>query len=122
MLLTALTLALDDSLLKPTAATPVRFERKKTPMAHTNQQRKRIRQDAKRNVAKTGIRSRLRGLVKKLENVLAGKKDGDVTTEFKGAMSALAKGARKGAISKGSAKRKVSRLAARAKAAKTAAK
>lgn len=85
-------------------------------MAHTKQQRKRIRQDSVRNAANTIVRSKLRSTVKQLETtVAAGKKDG-VADAFKAAMSQLAKSARKGVISKGAAARKVSRLAARVKA------
>lgn len=85
-------------------------------MAHTKQQRKRIRQDTVRNTANTAARTKLRGTVKTLETTIsAGKKEG-VADAFKAAMSQLAKSARKGIISKGAAARKVSRMAARIKA------
>lgn len=88
-------------------------------MAHTNQQRKRIRQDAKRNTANTAARSAVRSTVKKTEAVIAGGDKKSIAESFKTAMSALARSAQKGIVSKGMAKRKTSRLAARiAKAAK----
>ena len=40
-------------------------------MAHTNQQRKRIRQDEKRNAANTARKSRVRNAVKSFEGSLA---------------------------------------------------
>ena len=85
-------------------------------MAHTNQQRKRIRQDSKRNTANTGLKSRIRTFVKKFETAVTGSDTVSIGDSFKAAMSELAKGARKGTISKGSAARKVSRMAARVRA------
>lgn len=89
-------------------------------MAHTNQQRKRIRQDTKRNTANTALRSKLRTFVKKFETAVAGADVSSVAASFRDAMSQLAKGARKGTISKGAAARKVSRMAARVRAASAA--
>ncbi len=85
-------------------------------MAHTNQQRKRIRQDAKRYASNSATRSRVSTFVKKFEAAL---KDGDsaqIATTFKTAMSELAKAAQSGAINRHAASRKVSRLASRIKA------
>jgi small subunit ribosomal protein S20 len=82
-------------------------------MAHTNQQRKRIRQDAKLKASNTQAKSAIKTTVKKAEGTI---KEGDkatIASVFKTAMSALARGAQKGFISKGAAKRKTSRLAAR---------
>lgn len=85
-------------------------------MAHTNQQRKRIRQDAKRYAANSAGRSRVQTFVKGFESAL---KSGDKTaiaTTFKTAMSELSKAAQNGAINRHAAARKISRLAGRIKA------
>jgi small subunit ribosomal protein S20 len=82
-------------------------------MAHTAQQRKRIRQDTARNAANTSRRSKLKTTLKGFDAAVAkGDKEG-IAAGFKAAMSALAKSASKGIISKSAAARKVSRLAAR---------
>ena len=88
-------------------------------MAHTAQQRKRIRQTSKVTAAKGAQRSAIRTTVKQAEAAVAkGDKQG-IVASFKAAMSALAKGARKSIVTKGMAKRKTSRLAAKiAKASK----
>ncbi len=84
-------------------------------MAHTNQQRKRIRQTETVNTAHTATRSRVATLVKKFETALAAAAPEQIANAFKVAMSELAKAAQKGAITKGAAARKTSRLAAKAK-------
>jgi ribosomal protein S20 len=89
-------------------------------MAHTTQQRKRIRQTEKANVQHTATRSRVGTLVKKFEAALAAAKPEQIASAFKVAMSELAKAAQKGAITPGAASRKTSRLAAKAKKATTA--
>jgi small subunit ribosomal protein S20 len=86
-------------------------------MAHTNQQRKRIRQTEKANTAHTATRSKVGTLVKKFEAALAAASPEQIAASFKAAMSSLAKAAQKGAITPGSAARKTSRLAAKAKKA-----
>jgi small subunit ribosomal protein S20 len=88
-------------------------------MAHTNQQRKRIRQTSKITEAKGAQRSAIRSAVKQAEVAATTGDKTSVVAKFKAAMSALAKGARKSVITKGAAKRKTSRLAAKiAKASK----
>ena len=84
-------------------------------MAHTNQQRKRIRQTETANAKHTATRSRVATLVKKFETALAAAKPEQIASAFKVAMSELAKAAQKGAIDKAAASRKTSRLAAKAK-------
>lgn len=86
-------------------------------MAHTNQQRKRIRQDAKRYASNSANRSRVSTYVKKFEDALKAGDTAAIATTFKSAMSELSKAAQKGAIGRIAAGRKVSRLAARIKAA-----
>lgn len=85
-------------------------------MAHTNQQRKRIRQDAKRYADNSANRSRVGTFVKKFEDALKSGETATIAETFKTAMSELSKAAQKGAIGRMAAARKVSRLAARIKA------
>lgn len=85
-------------------------------MAHTNQQRKRIRQDAKRYAANSATRSRVGTFVKKFEEALKAGDTTSIATNFKSAMSELSKAAQGGSIGRLAAARKVSRLAARIKA------
>lgn len=82
-------------------------------MAHTKQTQKRIRQTEVRNAAHRSLRSSIRTAVKKAEEAIAAGDKKTIPTAFQGAMSALARGAQKGAITAGSASRKVSRLAKR---------
>lgn len=82
-------------------------------MAHTKQTKKRIRQTETRNEANRSLRSSIRTVVKKAEAAIASGDKSAIATSFKDAMSALARGAQKGAITKGSASRKVSRLSKR---------
>ena len=84
-------------------------------MAHTNQQRKRIRQDAKRYAANTANRSRVSTFIKKFEDALKSADTTAIASTFKLAMSELSKAAQKGAIGKIAAGRKIGRLAARIK-------
>jgi len=86
-------------------------------MAHTNQQRKRIRQDAKQYAANSAGRSRVSTFIKKLEDAIKSGDAAAISGNFKTAMSELAKAAQKGFINRHAASRKVSRLAARAKTA-----
>lgn len=85
-------------------------------MAHTNQQRKRIRQDKQRYTANSARRSRVSTFVKKLEEAIKSGDSAAISTTFRDAMSQLAKAAQKGAVGRLAASRKVSRLAARVKA------
>jgi small subunit ribosomal protein S20 len=89
-------------------------------MAHNNQQRKRIRQDAKRYAANSGARSRVSTFIKKFETALKSGDTTEIATTFKSAMSELAKASQTGSLNRHAASRKVSRLAARIKAASAA--
>lgn len=82
-------------------------------MAHTKQQRKRIRQDAKRYTANSARRSRVATFIKKFEEALKAANKSEISQSFRAVMGELAKAAQSGSMSKGSASRKVSRLAAR---------
>lgn len=82
-------------------------------MAHTAQQRKRIRQDAVRKTTNTSRRSKLKTTLKGFDTAVASGDKAGIASSFKAAMSVLAKSASKGIISKSAAARKVSRLAAR---------
>ncbi|MBI1308487.1 MAG: 30S ribosomal protein S20 [Proteobacteria bacterium] len=82
-------------------------------MAHSNQQRKRIRQDAKHTTANVARRSRVSTFIKKFEEALKSADKSAIATNFRAVMSELSKAAQKGAITKGSASRKISRLSAR---------
>lgn len=82
-------------------------------MAHTRQQRKRVRQDTARNVSNTAKRSTIRTAVKAFEKAVTSGDKGVIASAFKAAMSVLASGARKGLVTKGAAARKTSRMAAR---------
>ncbi len=86
-------------------------------MAHTNQQRKRIRQDAKRYASNSAGRSRVSTFIKKLEDAIKSGDTAAIASSFKVTMSELAKAAQKGFLNRHAASRKVSRLAARAKIA-----
>lgn len=85
-------------------------------MAHTNQQRKRIRQDEVRYADNSARRSRVSTFVKKFEDALKAGDTAAIATTFKSAMSELSVAAQKGAINRLTASRKISRLAARIKA------
>ena len=82
-------------------------------MAHTAQQRKRIRQDTARNTANTSRRSKMKTTLKGFDAALTSGDKAGIAAGFKAAMSVLAKSASNGIISKNAAARKVSRLAAR---------
>lgn len=89
-------------------------------MAHNNQQRKRIRQDAKRYASNSAARSRVSTFVKKFETALKSGNTTEIATTFKSAMSELSKAAQSGSLNRHAAARKVSRLAARIKASASA--
>ena len=91
-------------------------------MAHTAQQRKRVRQDTARNITNTAKRSAIRTAVKAFEEALTKGDKTAIQASFRNAMSMLASGARKGILTKGAASRKTSRLAARVAKVEGAAK
>jgi small subunit ribosomal protein S20 len=86
-------------------------------MAHTNQQRKRIRQNKKQQDANKTRRTRVASTVKKFETTVKSADKPSLFSALRAAMSELAKAAQKGAISKGSAARKISRMTKKSKAA-----
>ncbi len=84
---------------------------------------KRNRQTIKRTARNRMIRSEVRTSTKKINDVLAGNEDGDVTAMLKATTKVLNKAATKGVLKKKTASRRISRLAKRAhKASKTTAK
>ncbi|MCP5405572.1 MAG: 30S ribosomal protein S20 [Pseudomonadaceae bacterium] len=87
-------------------------------MAHTAQQRKRIRQDNARQLHNTKQKSAIRTAVKAFEKSVTSDDRASIAAAFKSAMSALAQGVRKGLVTKNAAARKTSRMAARINAAK----
>lgn len=90
-------------------------------MANTRSAEKRNRQSQKRRERNVGVRTRVKGAVKKLRDTVA-KGDGAATaTALLDATSTLAKAASKGVLHKNTAARRIGRLAkAVAKAAKSA--
>jgi len=84
---------------------------------------KRNRQTIKRTARNRMIRSEVRTSTKKINDVLAGDEDGDVTATLKATTKVLNKAATKGVLKKKTASRRISRLAKRThKASKTTAK
>lgn len=82
-------------------------------MAHTVQQRKRIRQDAVKTEARKAQTSRLRTYVKKFEEAIAAGDKAAIKAAFVRAMQELHQGVRRGLVKKETAGRKISRLSAR---------
>ncbi len=85
-------------------------------MANTPQAKKRIRRNTARTVVNKNRVSRIRTLVKKVENaIVAGDKDA-AATALKAAQPEMARGVAKGVLHKNTVARKMSRLASRVKA------
>jgi small subunit ribosomal protein S20 len=79
-------------------------------MANTPQARKRIRRNERRTIVNRSRVSRIRTLIKKVENALvAGDKDA-AATALVAAQPELARGVAKGVVHKNTAARKFSRL------------
>lgn len=79
-------------------------------MANTPQARKRIRRNARRTAVNTNRISRIRTLVKKVENaVAAGDKDA-AASALQAVQPELARGVARGVLHKNTASRKFSRL------------
>ncbi len=79
-------------------------------MANTPQAKKRIRRNTARTVVNKNRVSRIRTLVKKVENaIIAGDKDA-AATALKAAQPEMARGVAKGVLHKNTASRKFSRL------------
>ena len=82
-------------------------------MANTPQAKKRIRRNTARTIVNKNRVSRIRTLVKKVENaVAAGDKDA-AATALKAAQPEMARGVAKGVLHKNTASRKFSRLTKR---------
>ena len=85
-------------------------------MANTPQAKKRIRRNQARTVVNKNRVSRIRTLVKKVENaIIAGDKDA-AATALKAAQPEMARGVAKGVLHKNTVARKMSRLSSRVKA------
>ncbi|PIZ29747.1 MAG: 30S ribosomal protein S20 [Alphaproteobacteria bacterium CG_4_10_14_0_8_um_filter_53_9] len=82
-------------------------------MAHTKQQRKRIRQDSVQKVANITKKTQVKSAVKKFDAAVVSGDKATLAATFKEAMSELARKARQGILTKGAASRKVSRMAAK---------
>ena len=84
-------------------------------MANTPQAKKRIRRNTARTVVNKNRVSRIRTLVKKVENaIVAGDKDA-AATALKAAQPEMARGVAKGVLHKNTVARKMSRLSSRVK-------
>jgi small subunit ribosomal protein S20 len=90
-------------------------------LANTRSAEKRNRQSQKRRERNMGVRTRVKGAVKKLRETVAKGDAGTAKQALLDATSTLAKAASKGVIHKNTAARRIGRLAkAVAKAAKSA--
>ena len=79
-------------------------------MANTPQAKKRIRRNTARTIVNTNRVSRIRTLVKKVENaIIAGDKDA-AATALKAAQPEMARGVAKGVLHKNTVARKYARL------------
>ena len=88
-------------------------------MANTRSAEKRNRQAQKRRERNMGVRTRVKGAVKKFREVVAKGDAGETAQSLLEATSTLAKAATKGVLHKNAASRRISRLAkAAAKAAR----
>lgn len=90
-------------------------------MANTPQARKRVRQNDKRRVQNTAMRSRMRTRVKKVRNALDAGNAVAVKEQMVSVCSILDSYARKGLLPKNKASRLKSRINAKAKALSLAA-
>lgn len=85
-------------------------------MANTKSAKKRIKTTATRTLINNIRRSQMRTAIRKVEDALKGQQKDVANTEFKNAMSLIAKNAQKGVIHKNTAARKISGLNAKIKA------
>lgn len=85
-------------------------------MANTPSAKKATRKIERRTAINRMRRSRLRTIVRKIEEAIASGDQAIATEAFKAAQPELMRAAQKGVIHKNTASRKVSRLAARVKA------
>lgn len=85
-------------------------------MANTRSAKKAIRQTARRTEINKSRRSRVRSIVRKVEEAIAGGDQAAAAEALKTAQPELMRGAQKGIVHKNTASRKISRLASRIKA------
>lgn len=85
-------------------------------MANTPQAKKRARQNERRAAINKARRSRIRSMLRKVEEAIAGGDQAVAAAALKAAQPELMRGVTKGVYHKNTASRKVSRLASRVKA------
>ncbi len=85
-------------------------------MANTRSAKKAIRQSARRTDINKARRSRVRSMVRQVEEAIAGGDQAAAAEALKVAQPELIRGAQKGILHKNTAARKISRLAHRIKA------
>lgn len=84
-------------------------------MANSPQARKRVRQALKRTAVNKARKSRIRRIVRKVEEAIASGDESAAQTAFRAAQPEIMRGANKGVLHRNTASRKVSRLAQRVK-------
>lgn len=82
-------------------------------MANTPQARKRIRRNDRRATINTARRSRIRGLVKKVEEAITGGDRKSAEEALRAAQPEMARGIARGVLHKNTVARKMSRLSKR---------
>ena len=87
-------------------------------MANTKSAKKATRVAARRTAVNKNRVSRIRTLVRKVEEAIAAGNQSEAQAALRAAQPELMRGAQKGVLHKNTASRKVSRLAARVKALK----
>ena len=90
-------------------------------MANTASARKRIRQTEKRTIRNRARRSRVRGVLRKVEQAIAGGDKAQAQDALKAAQPELQRAATKGVFHPNLVARKLSRLSARIKSLEAAA-
>ncbi len=82
-------------------------------MAHTKQAKKRIRQNVSRAAINRSRVSRLRTMIKRVEQAISAGEKEQASVELKAAQPEIMRGVSKGVLHRNTAARKVSRLAKR---------
>ena len=82
-------------------------------MAYTRQAKKRIRQNVKRAAINRARVSRMRSMIKRVEQAIAAGKKEQASVELKAAQPVIMRGVSRGVVHRNTAARKVSRLAKR---------
>ena len=85
-------------------------------MANTPQSKKRARQNLRRAAINKNRRTRIRSLLRKVEEAIASGEKESATAALRAAQPELMRGVTKGIFHKNTASRKMSRLSARVKA------